>query len=161
MIQGHRKKVIEGQRRTRKVSPSYFLLDFGQLGCTQTHYHHILLCWVLRRVMDCFALFSVLVLFMFCVSALLCIYFFLKVLLYGTKLTLINGLYGLCFLLMGIVIPYYVSLLIICKLKKFNSEYKFLKSLLLYQVGVIGIKKIATGTTQFDNMLDWNCPRYG
>jgi len=124
VIQGHRKKVIEGQRRTRKVSPSYFLLDFGQLGCTQTHYHHILLCWVLRHVMDCFALFSVLVLFMFCVSALLCIYFFLKVLLYGTKLTLINGLYGLCFLLMGIVIPYY--------------------SLLLYQVGVIGIKKIAT-----------------
>ena len=43
------------------------------------------------------------------VGSFLCIYFVFKVLFYGTKTTVMNWLYALSFVVMGVVIPVYVS----------------------------------------------------
>ena len=141
--------------------PSYFLLDFGQLGC-QTHYSlpsyfallsveacHGLLCTFLSPctfhvLCQCIALHL-----FFLESS----FIWHKINPYQWSVWSLFSSYGNCHSLLRQFTHH--------KLNKLNSKYKLLKSLLLYQVGVIGIKKIATGTTQFDNMLDWNCPRYG
>ena len=63
---------------------------------------------------------TVLIFSMFFLGSFLSIFFFLKILFYGTRLTVINGLYALSFLTMGLVVPSYVGLntstAMICKL---------------------------------------------
>ena len=51
---------------------------------------------------------TVLIFSMFFLGSFLSIFFFLKILFYGTRLTAINGLYALSFLTMGLVVPSYV-----------------------------------------------------
>ena len=53
---------------------------------------------------------TVLIFSMFFLGSFLSIFFFLKILFYGTRLTVINGLYALSFLTMGLVVPSYVGL---------------------------------------------------
>ena len=53
---------------------------------------------------------TVLIFSMFFLGSFLSIFFFLKILFYGTRLTVINGLYALSFLTMGLVVPSYVRL---------------------------------------------------
>ena len=53
---------------------------------------------------------TVLIFSMFFLGSFLSVFFFLKILFYGTRLTVINGLYALSFLTMGLVVPSYVRL---------------------------------------------------
>ena len=53
---------------------------------------------------------TVLIFSMFFLGSFLSVFFFLKILFYGTRLTVINGLYALSFLTMGLVVPSYVGL---------------------------------------------------
>ena len=51
---------------------------------------------------------TVLIFSIFFLGSLLSIFFFLKIMFYGSRLTVINGLYALSFLTMGLVVPSYV-----------------------------------------------------
>ena len=61
----------------------------------------------MKSILDCEPL-TVFIFLMIFVGSLLCVFFVFKVVFFGSKTTIVNWLYALSFLVMGIAIPYYV-----------------------------------------------------